>query len=142
MCNATNDGGAIDPVQISWYNGTKLLKSDRNYITIYNRHDNVADKIQSLLILDSVNSTDDGEYICRAFNDPLCYTEIKINLTVECAFIIALPIFKAVIPLIMIVLMCINSIGITTTKHAYGLPLLYASTTLLTICDWICQNPA
>ena len=142
MCNAKNDGDAIDPVQISWYNGTKLLKSDRNYITIYNRHDNVADKIQSLLILDSVNSIDDGEYICRAFNDPLCYTEIKINLTVECKFKIALPIFKAVIPLIMIVLTYINSIGITTTKHAYGFPLLYASTTLLTICDWICHNPA
>ena len=24
ICNATNDGDAIDPVQISWYNGTKL----------------------------------------------------------------------------------------------------------------------
>ena len=129
VCNATNDGDAIDPVQISWYNGTKLLKSDRNYITIYNRHDNVSNKIQSLLILDSVNSTDDGEYICRAFNDPLCYTEIKINLIVECEFIdiiIALPIFKVAIPLSMIVLQLI--VGITMTKHAYGFPLLRAST--------------
>ena len=87
VCNATNDGGAINPVQINWYNGTKLLKSDGNYITIYNKHDTFTDQIQSLLILDSVNSTDDGEYICRAFNDPLCYTEIKINLMVECEFI-------------------------------------------------------
>ena len=131
VCNATNDKDAIDPVQISWYNGTKLLKSVRNYITIYNRHDNVADKIQSLLILDSVNSTDDGEYICRAFNDLLCYTEIKINLIVECEFIdtiiiIALPVFKVAIPLSMIVLLLI--VGITMTKHAYGFPLLRAST--------------
>ena len=87
MCDATNDGDAIVPVQISWYNGTKLLKSDGNYITIYNKHDTATDQIQSLLILDSVNNTDDGEYICRAFNDPLCYTEIKINLTVECEFV-------------------------------------------------------
>ena len=87
VCNATNDGDAIDPVQISWYNGTKLLKSDGSYITIYNKHDTVTDQIQSLLILDNVNNTDDGEYICRAYNDPLCYTENTINLTVECEFI-------------------------------------------------------
>ena len=44
-------------------------------------------QIQSVLILDSVNNTDSGEYICRAFNNPLCYVEEKIKLTVECEFI-------------------------------------------------------
>ena len=87
ICNATNDGDAIDPVQISWYNGTKLLKSDGNHITIYNKHDTTTDQIHSLLILDSINHTDNGEYICRAFNNPLCYTENKLILTVECEFL-------------------------------------------------------
>ena len=84
VCNATNDGDAIDPVQISWYNGTKLLKSDGEHVIIYKKHDTITDQIHSILVLDSVNITDDGEYICRAYNDPLCYTEKKINLTIEC----------------------------------------------------------
>ena len=86
LCNATNDGDAIDPVQISWYNGTKLLKSDGKNVTVYSKYNSVTDQIQSILVLDSVNNTDDGEYICRAFNHPFCYTEEKINLTVECKF--------------------------------------------------------
>ena len=86
LCNATNDGDAIDPVQISWYNGTKQLKSDGKNVTVYSKYDSVTDQIQSILVLDSVNNTDDGEYICQAFNHPLCYTEEKINLTVECEF--------------------------------------------------------
>ena len=87
VCNATNDGDAIDPVQISWYNGTQLLEPDGKYVTIYNKHDTATDQIHSILVLDSINSTDDGEYSCRAFNHPLCYTETKINLTVECEFL-------------------------------------------------------
>jgi len=88
ICNATNDEDAIDPVQISWYNDTKLLKPDGKDVIIYNKYDKVTDQIYSELLLDSVNNTDDGEYICRAFNNPLCYTENKINLTVECEFIL------------------------------------------------------
>jgi len=89
ICNATNDEDAIDPVQISWYyNGTKLYNSDGKDLIIYNKYDNVTDQIYSELLLDSVNNTDDGEYICRAFNNPLCYIERKINLTVECEFIL------------------------------------------------------
>ena len=87
VCNATNDGDAIDPVQISWYNGTKLIKPDGKYVTIYHNYDAIIDQIYSVLVLDSANNTDDGEYICRAFNNPLCYSENKINLTVECEFI-------------------------------------------------------
>ena len=86
VCNATNDRDAIDPVQISWYNGTKLLKSDGKHIIIYNEYYAVTDQIHSILTLDRVNYTNDGKYTCRAYNNPLCYTENKITLTVECEF--------------------------------------------------------
>ena len=56
-------------------------------MTIYNDHDAVTDQIYSVLMFGSVNYTDDNEYVCRAFNNPLCYTENKINLTVECEFV-------------------------------------------------------
>ena len=56
-------------------------------MTIYNKQDAVTDQIYSVLVLDSINVTDDGEYICRAFNNPLCYIEAKINVTVECEFV-------------------------------------------------------
>ena len=74
-------------MQISWYNRTRLLKSDGKYVTIDNKHSSDSDQIQSILILNSINNTDSGEYICRAFNNPLCYIEEKIKLTVECEFI-------------------------------------------------------
>ena len=87
ICNATNDRDAIDPVQISWYNDTQLIDPDATHVTIHSEHNNVTDQIYSVLVLDSISITDDGEYICRAFNDPLCYTENMINLTVECEFV-------------------------------------------------------
>ena len=74
-------------MQISWYNRTHLLKSDRKYVTIDNKRSGDFDQIQSVLVLDSVNNTDSGEYICRAFNNPFCYSEEKIKLSVECEFI-------------------------------------------------------
>ena len=86
VCNATNDEDAVNFVQISWYNRTNLLKSDGKYVTIYNKHSSDSNQIQSVLVLDSVNNTDSGKYVCRAFNNPLCYKEEKIKLTVECKF--------------------------------------------------------
>ena len=74
-------------MQINWYNRTRLLKSDGKYVTIDNKCSSDSDQIQSVLILDSVNNTDSGEYICRAFNNPHCYKEEKIKVTVECEFI-------------------------------------------------------
>ena len=85
-CNATNDEDATDPVQISWYNGTQQLKSIEKFVTIYNKFDRSADQICSILVIDSVTHYDDGEYTCQAFNNPLCYTEVNINLTIECEF--------------------------------------------------------
>ena len=74
-------------MQITWYNRTRLLKSDRKYVTIDNKRSSDFDQIESVLVLDNVNNTDSGEYICRAFNNPLCYSEEKIKLSVECEFI-------------------------------------------------------
>lgn len=93
ICNATNDRDAIDPVQISWYNGTQLIIPDGEHVTVYNNNDTVTGQVHSVLVLDSVDITEDGEYVCRAFNNPLCYTENKINLTVECEFVATCYIF-------------------------------------------------
>ena len=87
MCNATNDEDSVDPVQISWYNGTQLLRPDGKRVVVYNKYDNITNQLCSVLLLDPVNHTDDGEYICRAFTYPFCYTENKINITVECELI-------------------------------------------------------
>ena len=87
VCNATNDEDAVNFVQISWYNRTRLLKSDGKFVTIDSKCSSDSDQIQSVLVLDSVNNTDSGEYVCRAFNNPLCYSEEKIKLTVECKFV-------------------------------------------------------
>ena len=86
ICNATNDKDSVDPIQISWYNGTQILKPDGKHVIIYSKYDNTTDQLSSTLVFDPVNHTNDGEYICRAFNHPFCYTEDKINLTVECEF--------------------------------------------------------
>lgn len=84
MCNATNDKDSVDPVQINWYSGTQLLKSDGKHLIIYNKYDNITDQACSVLLFDPVNHTDGGKYICRAFTYPFCYIENKVNLTVEC----------------------------------------------------------
>ena len=84
MCNATNDEDSLNPIQISWYNGTELLKTDGNRMIIYSKYDNISNQLSSVLLIDPISHTDSGEYICRAFTYPLCYIENKINLTVEC----------------------------------------------------------
>lgn len=84
MCNATDDEDSVDPVQISWYNGTQLVKPDGKRVVVYSNYDNITDQMCSILLLDPVSITDDGEYICRAFNYPFCFIENTINLTVEC----------------------------------------------------------
>ena len=96
ICNATNDEDATDPVQISWYNGTQLLKSNGKHVTIYSKLNTATDQIFSILVLDSVNITDAGVYLCKAFNNPLCYTEKQINITVECEFYILYFVIKCI----------------------------------------------
>ena len=84
MCNATNDADANIPVQITWYNGTELIKLHEQHVVVNNVQNNVTGKVHSVLSIYPVNYTNDGDYACRAFNHPLSYTESKIKLTVEC----------------------------------------------------------
>ena len=86
MCNATSDNSLIDSAQITWYNGTQQVKSDGENVIIYNKYDNSTNQICSVLLLDPINQTDSGQYICRAFTYPFCYIENKVNVTVECKF--------------------------------------------------------
>ena len=83
MCNATNDIDAPYPVQVDWYKGSQLLKPDKGRVMVYSKV-NTSDKVVSVLLFDPVNHTDDGEYTCRSFNDPLSFTEVTTTLTVEC----------------------------------------------------------
>ena len=87
MCNATNDEHSVGAIQINWYNGTQLLEPDGKHVIIYNKYDNITDQLYSVLLLDPVSHVDHGEYVCRAFTSPFCYSENKINLTVECELI-------------------------------------------------------
>ena len=84
VCNATNDVDANIPVQISWYNGTELIKPDGKLVMVYSEQNNITGQIHSVLSLNSVNYTDSGKYVCRAFNHPLSFTESRITLIVEC----------------------------------------------------------
>lgn len=86
VCNATNDADANIPVQISWYNGTELIKPDGKLVMVNSERNNVTDQVHSVLSLNAVNHTNDGEYVCRAFNHPASFTESRITLTVECEF--------------------------------------------------------
>ena len=87
MCNATNDEHSAGPIQISWYTGTHPFKPDGKRILIHNKYDNDTNQLCSVLLLDPVSHTDSGEYVCRAFTSLFCYTENRINLTVECKLI-------------------------------------------------------
>ena len=86
VCNATNDADANVPVQINWYNGTELIKPDEKYVMVNNVQNNATGQVHSVLSFNPINHTNDGEFICRAFNHPSSYTESKIKLTVECEF--------------------------------------------------------
>ena len=84
ICNVTNDIDAISPVQVDWYYKAMVVKPDEYHVVISNKRNNATGQIQSVLSFDPINYTNDGVYTCRAFNDPLCFTESNIKLTVEC----------------------------------------------------------
>ena len=86
VCNASNDVDANIPVQISWYNDTELIKPDGKHVMVNNEQNNITGQVHSVLSLNPVNYTNDGEYVCRAFNHPLSFTESRVTLTVECKF--------------------------------------------------------
>ena len=88
VCSATNDADAINLVQVSWYYRSMLIKPDGENVVINNTRDNATDEIRSVLSFNSINSTDDGVYTCRAYNNPQSFTENQIKVTVECELII------------------------------------------------------
>ena len=87
LCSVLNDADAILPVTIVWYNpkGVQLVSDGQHTL---NETNIASGQKRSILSLYPVNRTDDGVYTCRVFNDKECYSESKINLTIECEFIL------------------------------------------------------
>ena len=86
LCTAINDIHANHPLQINWYKGNdhELIKPNSKRILLYNETVKDSRQLKSILTLDPVNPTDDGVYMCRAFNHPDLYFESKTNLSIEC----------------------------------------------------------
>ena len=85
VCNATNDVDAVNPLQIKWYNPNGVqIKPDKSRILIYDVIDKDNNQIQSILLFDPLNRTDNGNYTCQAMNDPQSYTEATTTLIVQC----------------------------------------------------------
>ena len=84
-CSASNDIDASEPLTIFWYGprGTQLT-SDMKNVNIYYKDDSITAQNTSILLMDTVNNTDTGQYTCRAFNHPKSYSEKKTSLDVEC----------------------------------------------------------
>jgi len=80
ICIAINDVDAIHPLQINWYK--------RNKHIILNNETTKSRQLNSTLLLNPVNYTDDEEYTCRAFNHQDSYSELKTTLIVECKAIL------------------------------------------------------
>ena len=83
MCHATSDIDAPHPVQVDWYKDNQLMRPDGGRVLVYSKL-NTSNEIVSVLLFDPVNHTDDGDYTCRSFNDPLSFTEVTTTLTVQC----------------------------------------------------------
>ena len=86
ICSAVNDVDAIYPLQICWYKGNKLVTPNGRHIILYNETDNATRQLNSTLLLDPVNRTDDGVYTCQAFNRNDSFSELKTTLTVQCTY--------------------------------------------------------
>ena len=87
LCIAINDAHANYSVQINWYKGSNLIVQNGKRILLYNETIEDSMQLKSTLILDPINSTDDGVYTCQAANHPDLYSESQTNLTVECEMI-------------------------------------------------------
>ena len=88
ICSAVNDVDAIHPLQIYWYKGDKLVTPNGKNIILYNEADIASRQVNSTLLLDPVNRTDDGVYTCRVFNHNDSFSELKTTLTVQCMVVI------------------------------------------------------
>ena len=88
ICNAVNDVDAFHPLQIYWYKRNKLVTPNGRHIILYNETDNATRQLNSTLLLDPVNRTDDGVYTCRAFNHNDSFSESNTTLTVQCMLVV------------------------------------------------------
>ena len=87
-CNATNDPDAVHPLHVYWYNSDgNQVTSDGEHVLVYNHTDSSSGQVQSVILFDHVNRSDDGTYTCRAFNDPNSTTDMNTTLTVECTLV-------------------------------------------------------
>ena len=84
LCVANNDVHTNYSLQINWYKGKKLVIPNGKHILHYNVTAKDSRQVNSTLTFDPVKHTDDGEYLCRAFNHPILYSESKTTLVVEC----------------------------------------------------------
>ena len=90
-CIATNDDDARIPLHIRWLNPDCMkIESNTAHLSIHYVNHTVSGQLESILSFYSVNRSDDGEYTCRALNRKRFYTEMKINLTVECKLFITM----------------------------------------------------
>ena len=80
MCCAVNDADAIHPLQINWYKENKLVTED-------SKHTEPGICLNSILLFDPVNRTDNGAYTCRAFNHNDSFSESKTRLIVQCTYV-------------------------------------------------------
>lgn len=87
LCIAVNDVHANYSIQINWYKGNDLIVPNAKRVLLYNETTEDSKQLKSTLLLDVVNSTDDGVYTCQAVNHPDLYSESQTNLTVECKMI-------------------------------------------------------
>ena len=87
ICVAINDVDAIHTLQINWYKRNELVTSDGEHVILYNETDKASRHVTSMLLLDPVNRTDEGEYTCQAFNHPASFSELRTNLTVHCKIV-------------------------------------------------------
>ena len=87
LCIAINDAHANYSIQINWYKGNVLIVPNGKRILLYNETTKDSKQLKSTLILDPINSTDDGVYTCQAVNHPDLHSESQANLTVECKMI-------------------------------------------------------
>ena len=87
ICRAVNDVDAIHPLQIYWYKGNKPVIPNERHL-LYIETDNATRQLNSILLFDPVNRTDDGVYTCRAFNCNASFSESHTTLTVQCMLVI------------------------------------------------------
>jgi len=81
ICHAVNDVDAKHPLQINWYRDNKLVTKGNNHILFHT----VSGKyLNSTLLFDPVNRTDDGAYTCRAFNRNDSFAKSTAKLIVQC----------------------------------------------------------